>query len=50
MEIWFDSGSPTLFFPTLKAGVQDWLGELVRLYIADLDNRPERSQNRGLNR
>jgi hypothetical protein len=29
---------PTLSFPTLKAGVQDRLGELVRLYIADLDN------------
>jgi hypothetical protein len=27
MEVWFDCGSPTLSFPTLKAGVQDWLGK-----------------------
>jgi hypothetical protein len=26
MEIWFDCGAPTLSCPTLKAGVQDWLG------------------------
>jgi hypothetical protein len=38
MEVWFDYWSPILSFPTLKAGVQDRLGELVRHYIADLDN------------